>query len=70
MLKEILNRRIPQILGSYLIAGTSLVLFIEYLVDKYEFSYYLPTISLKAVICILPSVIILSYFNGRPEKMN
>ncbi|SVB96048.1 uncharacterized protein METZ01_LOCUS248902, partial [marine metagenome] len=27
-IKELLNRRIPQIIGSYIIAGTSLVLFI------------------------------------------
>ena len=52
MLKEIFNRRIPHILGSYLIAGTSLVLFIEYLVDKYEFPVYLPTMSLIALIGI------------------
>ena len=40
MLKEIFNRRIPQIIGSYL----------------------------TAVIGILPSVIILSYFHGAPGK--
>jgi hypothetical protein len=59
LIKEIFNRRIPHILGSYLIAGTSLVLFIEYLVHKYEFPVYLPTMSLIALIGILPSVLIL-----------
>ena len=68
MIKEVLNRRIPQILGSYFIAGTSLVLFIEYLVEKYEFPIYLPTMSLIALIGILPSVLILAFFHGAPGK--
>ena len=51
-----------------MIAGTSLVLFIEYLVDKYEFPVYLPTMSLIALIGILPSVLILAYFHGAPGK--
>ena len=68
LFKKILQRRIPQILGSYFIAGTSLVLFIEYLVSKYEFPIYLPTMSLIALIGILPSVLILAYFHGAPGK--
>ena len=68
MIKKILNRRIPQILGSYFIAGTSLVLFIEYLVEKYEYPIYLPTMSLIALVGILPSVLILAYFHGAPGK--
>ena len=68
MIEKIINRRIPQILGSYFIAGTSLVLFIEYLVEKYEFPIYLPTMSLIALIGILPSVLILAYFHGAPGK--
>ena len=68
MIKKILNRRLPQILGSYFIAGTSLVLFLEYLVEKYEFPIYLPTMSLIALVGILPSVLILAYFHGAPGK--
>ena len=66
--KLLLERRVPQILGSYLVAGTSLILFIEYLVDKYQFPSQYPTLALFAIIGILPSVIILSYFHGRPGK--
>ncbi len=67
-IKVLLERRIPQILGSYLIAGTSLVLFIDYLVEQYQFPSYYPTLALFTLIGILPSVIILSYFHGEPEK--
>jgi len=67
-IKVLLDRRIPHILGSYLVAGTSLILFIEYLVEKYQFPSYYPTLSLFALMGILPSVIILSYFHGAPGK--
>ena len=67
-IRILLERRIPQILGSYLVAGTSLILFIEYLVGKYQFPSYYPTLALFALVGILPSVIILSYFHGTPGK--
>jgi len=67
-INTLLERRIPQILGSYLVAGTSLILFIEYLINKYQFPSHYPTLALFALIGILPSVIILSYFHGTPGK--
>ena len=68
LINNLLERRIPQILGSYLVAGTSLILFIEYLVDKYQFPSHYPTLSLFALVGILPSVVILAYFHGAPGK--
>ena len=67
-IKELLNRRIPQIIGSYIVASTSLVLFIEYLVDKYNFASQYPAIALFGILAIIPSVIILAYFHGAPGK--
>ena len=67
-IKELLNRRIPQIIGSYIIAGTSLVLFIDWLVARYDFPQYYVTLALFGIISILPSVIILAYFHGAPGK--
>ena len=67
-IKTILERRIPHILGSYFVAGTSLILFIEYLIEKYQFPSHYPTLALFSLIGILPSVIILSYFHGAPGK--
>ena len=68
LLKELINRRVPQIIGSYFVAGTSLIFFIQYLVDKYQFPPHYPTLALFALVGILPSVIILSYFHGAPGK--
>ena len=67
-IKKLLDRRVPQILGSYVVAATSLVLFVEYLVDKYQFADHYPMLALFAIVGILPSVIILAYFHGAPGK--
>ena len=67
-IKTLIERRILQILGSYFIAGTSLIFLIQYLVDKYQFPSHYPTLSLFALIGILPSVLILAYFHGAPGK--
>ena len=37
-LKEILHRRVPQIIGSYLIASISLIGALDWIVSRYEFS--------------------------------
>ena len=68
MIKEVLNRRIPQILGSYVVAGTSLVLFMDWLSARYEFPEYFVTIALFGIVSIIPSVLILAYFHGAPGK--
>jgi len=67
-MKKLLKRRVPHILGSYIVAATSLVLFIEYLVDKYQFPPHYPVITLFGILAIIPSVIILAYFHGAPGK--
>ena len=68
LFKEILNRRIPQIVGSYLVAGTSLVLFMDWLSTRYEFPQYYTTIALFGIISIIPTVLIIAYFHGAPGK--
>ena len=68
LIKELIHRRIPHIIGSYLITGTSLILFVDWLVDRYTLPEYYTTLSLFGVIAIMPSVIILAYFHGAPGK--
>jgi len=67
-IKKLLERRVPQILGSYFIGATTLLFFIDWLVVKYEFSEYYTSLALFGLICIVPSVIILAYFHGAPGK--
>jgi len=66
--KELLKRRIPQILASYFIAGATFILFMDWVVNRYGLAEYYTTMALFSVIAILPSVIILSYFHGAPGK--
>jgi len=67
-LKSLLERRVPHIIGSYIIAGSSLILFIDWLVVRYHFPSYYVTLLLFGILSIIPSVCILSYFHGAPGK--
>ena len=67
-IKELIHRRIPHIIGSYLIAGTSLILFVDWLVNRYTLPEYYTTLCLFGVIAIMPSVLILAYFHGAPGR--
>ena len=67
-IKELIRRRIHHIIGSYLIAGTSLILFVDWLVNRYTLPEYYTTLCLFGVIAMMPSVIILAYFHGAPGK--
>ena len=68
MINELIHRRIPHIIGSYLVAGTSLILFVDWLVNRYTLPEYYTTICLFGVITIIPSVLILAYFHGAPGR--
>ena len=68
LIKELIHRRIPHIIGSYLIAGTSLILFVDWLVNRYTLPEYYTSLCLFGVIAIIPSVVILAYFHGAPGR--
>ena len=67
-IKELLHRRIPQIIGSYFIASTSMVLFLDWLKINYSLPEEYITLALFGVVSILPSVVIIAYFHGAPGK--
>ena len=67
-IKELLHRRIPQIIGSYFIASTSMILFLDWLKVNYAFPKEYITLALFGAVSILPSVVILAYFHGAPGK--
>ena len=68
LIKELLSRRIPQIIGSYFIASTSMILFLDWLKVNYAFPKEFITLALFGAVSILPSVVILAYFHGAPGK--
>ena len=68
LIKKLLERRVPQIIGSYFIASTSMILFLDWLKINYAFPKEYITLALFGALAILPSVIILAYFHGAPGK--
>ena len=68
IIKGLLNRRIPHILGSYCIAGATAIFFIDWLVNRYNFPDYYVSLCLLGLIAIIPTVCVISYFHGAPGK--
>ena len=68
LIRNLLDRRVPQILGSYFVGSTTLILFVDWLVKEFGFAEYFSSIALFGLISILPSVVILAYFHGAPGK--
>lgn len=68
MIRSLLDRRVPQIIGSYFVGSTTLILFIDWLIAKYGFSDNILSFTWFGLISILPSVLIIAYFHGAPGK--
>ena len=68
LIKNLLDRRMPQIIGSYFVGATTLILFVDWLIAKYGFSDNILQFTWFGLISILPSVLILAYFHGAPGK--
>jgi|GEM_PF-3593989 len=67
VVKDLWERRVPQILGIYLGASWAIIEFISsLLVDRYQFSPELITITLFALLLMIPTVLMIAYFHGRP----
>lgn len=68
IISRLIHRRVPQIIGSYIIASTSMILFIDWLRINYVFPQYYISLALFGFISIFPSVLIIAYFHGAPGK--
>ena len=67
-LKDLLQRRVPQILGIYLGTSWAIVEFLDWLISRYSLSNVIPDIGLVILASFIPSVIILAYFHGKPGR--
>ncbi|NIO33200.1 MAG: tetratricopeptide repeat protein [Gemmatimonadetes bacterium] len=68
LLKELLKRRVPQILGIYLGISWAIVEAVGFLVDRYLLSTYLVDLCIVILLSLIPSVLILAYFHGAPGR--
>ncbi|MFC2084195.1 serine/threonine protein kinase, partial [Bacteroidota bacterium] len=66
--KDLIQRRIPQILGIYFAAGWGILQFVDWLVNRYILSPNLTDLSLVALLSMIPTVLFLAYFHGKPGK--
>ena len=66
--KDLLSRRVPQILGGYLAGSWIIFEFVQWLVGHYTISPYLEEFCLIALASLIPTVFLLAYYHGRPGK--
>ena len=65
---DLFERRVPQFIGLYFAASWGIVQYINWVVDRYLLSPYLVDLAFAISISMIPSILILSYFHGRPGK--
>ena len=64
----LLKRRVPQILGLYLLASLGVLQLVKWLVNRFLLSSHLPDFTLAALLSLVPTVLLLAYFRGRPGQ--
>ena len=68
LFKRLLSRRVPQIICIYLAACWTILQFIDWIVNRYALSPHLPDLALIIFLAMIPSILIVAYFHGRPGK--
>ncbi len=66
--KNLINRRVPQIMGIYLAASWGIVQFVEWIVNRYLLSPNLTDLALVILLSLIPSSLIVAYYHGRPGR--
>ena len=64
--QELAHRRVPQVLGLYLVGAWTFMEFFDSIIGRHNLSPHWIDISLLAIISMLPTVIILAYRHGAP----
>ena len=65
---ELFRRRIPQILGAYLIASWAVLEFADWAVNRYLLSPYLVDFAFALLALMAPSVLLLAWYHGAPGR--
>ena len=68
LFQDLMNRRVPHIIGFYLAAGWAVLQFIDWMVNRYILSPHLVDFTLTSLVSFIPSILILAYFHGTPGK--
>ena len=68
LLKGLLQRRVPQILGIYLGSSWAIIEFLDWLINQFSISPHLPSFVLLTLVSMIPTVVMIAYFHGKPGK--
>lgn len=67
-IKSLLDRRVLQITGLYLIITWLMTLVMDWIINQFLFSPHLSDFSLATMLSLLPTVIIISFYHGKEPK--
>ena len=59
------TRRVPHVLGVYLLFSWGIIQLLNWLVNEYVLSPYLPDFGLAASLSLVPTILMLTYFHGK-----
>lgn len=65
---DLLKRRVPQIVGGYLLASFAALEFLVWLVDRYPVSPHLPDFGFAVLASMIPTVFMIAFYHGRPGR--
>ena len=68
MIKRLLERRVPQLTGLYIVASWGFVQFIDWAVDEYALSPFLTNFVVTTLLLLLPMVVVLAWRHGAPGE--
>jgi len=68
LIKDLLQRRVPQILGIYLGSSWAILEFLDWLINQFSISPHLPHFVLLIMVSMIPTVLMIAYFHGKPGK--
>jgi tetratricopeptide (TPR) repeat protein len=66
--KNLLNRRVPYIIGIYLGVSWGIIQFIDWIVNRYLLSPHFVDLAFVIFLTLMPSIILLAYFHGLPGR--
>ncbi|MEM8963779.1 MAG: tetratricopeptide repeat protein, partial [Acidobacteriota bacterium] len=69
-LPRLWHRRVPQILGAYVMAGVAVVGFVPVLIERYDLSQRIFDATLVAFLTMIPAIFLLAYTHGAPGKQS
>ncbi|MBT8404984.1 MAG: hypothetical protein KJP18_14070, partial [Gemmatimonadetes bacterium] len=68
MMRQLLHRRVPQIVGAFLATSWILLEFTDWAVDQYALSPNLTNFVVSGLLLLLPAVAILAWRHGAPGE--